>query len=192
MPTTVTQTDLPGVLIFEPDRFKDERGFFMETYNQARYVPLGLSCDFVQDNHSQSTQGVLRGLHYQLKHPQGKFIYVVRGEIFDVAVDIRKGSPTFCQWSGVRLSVENKKQLYIPEGFAHGFVVLSDWADVLYKCTEVYHPGDEYGIIWSDRQIGIDWPGAKPILSEKDSELPPMAEIPPEKLPLYEALGSRH
>jgi len=185
MPTTVTQTDLPGVLIFEPDRFKDERGFFMETYNRQRYGPLGLSCDFVQDNHSLSNREVLRGLHYQLKHPQSKFIYVVRGEIFDVAVDIRQGSPTFCKWTGVRLSVENKKQLYIPEGFAHGFFVLSECADVLYKCTEVYQPRDEYGIIWSDQQIGIDWPGTNPILSEKDAELPQMAQIPPENLPVY-------
>ena len=185
MPTTVTQTDLPGVLIFEPDRFKDERGFFMETYNQQRYGSLGLSCDFVQDNHSLSHREVLRGLHYQLKHPQGKFVYVVRGEIFDVAVDIRQGSPTFCKWAGVRLSVENKKQLYIPEGFAHGFFVLSERADVLYKCTEVYRPDDEYGIIWSDRQIGIDWPEGNPILSDKDAELPSMAEIGPENLPVY-------
>ena len=184
MPTTVTQTDLPGVLIFEPDRFEDDRGFFMETYNQKRYGPLGLSGNFVQDNYSRSVQGVLRGLHYQLKYPQSKFVYVVRGEIFDVAVDIRKGSPTYCQWTGVRLSAENKKQLYIPEGFAHGCYVLSEWADVLYKCTEVYHAGDEYGIIWSDRQIGIEWPGGTRILSDKDAELPSMAGIDPAKLPV--------
>ena len=183
MATSVRQTDLPGVLVFEPDCFKDERGFFMETYNQERYGPLGLNCDFVQDNHSQSSRGVLRGLHYQLKHPQSKLIHVVRGEIFDVAVDIRKGSPSFCQWAGLRLSAENKKQLYIPGGFAHGFYVLSESADVLYKCTEVYRPGDEYGVVWSDGQIGISWPGENPILSAKDAALPSIAEIPPENLP---------
>ena len=184
MTTSVTQTELPGVLVFEPDCFEDERGFFMETYNQTNYGPLGLSCDFVQDNHSQSVQGVLRGLHYQLKHPQGKFVYVVRGEILDVAVDLRKGSPTFCKWTGVRLSAENKRQFYIPAGFAHGFIVLSAWADVLYKCTEVYHPGDEYGVNWADERIGIDWPMSNPILSAKDATLPMMAGIAVEDLPL--------
>ena len=181
----IMETELPGVMILEPELHKDNRGIFVELWKRDSSGVSGLPVEFSQDNLSRSGHGCLRGLHYQLKYPQGKFVYVVRGEIFDVAVDIRQGSPTFCKWTGVRLSVENKKQLYIPAGFAHGFFVLSESADVLYKCTEVYQPGDEYGIIWSDRQIGIDWPGGNPILSEKDAELPSMAEIVPENLPVY-------
>ncbi len=183
MALDIIETDLPGVLIFEPDWFPDPRGFFMEIYNTKRYSEQGFNVTFHQDNHSQSSKGVLRGLHYQLKHPQGKFIYCMRGEIFDVAVDIRKSSPTFGKWTGVHLSEENKRQFYIPEGFAHGFCVISETADVMYKCTDVYHPGDDYGVLWSDPDIGIDWPIDSPLLSEKDLPLPKLSEIPAEHLP---------
>lgn len=183
MALKIIEMSLPGVLAFEPDWFPDERGFFMETYNASRYEDAGFCQSFVQDNHSQSSKGVLRGLHYQVKHPQGKFIYVVSGEIFDVAVDIRKGSPTFGQWCGIVLNEKNKKQFYIPEGFAHGFCVLSESADVVYKCTEVYHPGDECGVLWSDPEIGIEWPVADPLVSEKDAILLPLGEISEDKLP---------
>lgn len=146
---------------------------------------MGFHEVFVQDNHSHSERGTLRGLHYQLKHAQAKLVYVVRGEIFDIAVDIRQGSPTFGEWTGSILSEENKCQHFIPEGFAHGFCVLSETADVLYKCTDLYAPGDEYGIIWSDPTIAIDWPTDNPILSEKDSCYPELKDIPEELLPVY-------
>ncbi len=182
----VQETDLPGVLLIEPPVFEDHRGFFMETYHSKKYRELGIHQAFVQDNHSHSVKGVLRGLHYQLHHPQGKLIYVVRGEIFDVAVDIRRGSPTFGRWTGYRLSDRNKRQLFIPEGFAHGFLVLSEVADVMYKCTELYAPGDEFGLLWSDPRVGITWPlEGEPVLSEKDSRFLPLFEIPPENLPVY-------
>jgi dTDP-4-dehydrorhamnose 3,5-epimerase len=181
----VIETDLPSVLIIEPDWFPDERGFFMETFNATRYAEAGLDRVFVQDNHSQSTHGVIRGLHYQLNRPQGKFVYVARGEIFDVAVDIRRGSPTFGRWTGMRLSAENKKQFFIPEGFAHGFSVLSDMADVLYKCTDIFQPGDSYGILFSDPRIGIDWQVENPCLSEKDAILKNLQDTPPETLPVF-------
>ena len=141
---------LPGVLLIEPMVFSDERGFFMETYHAKKYAEAGIPGPFVQDNHSHSQRGTLRGLHYQLKNPQGKLVYAVKGEILDVAVDIRKGSPHFRRWTGNLLSEQNKRQLYIPEGFAHGFCVLSETADVIYKCTDFYAPGDEYGIFWAD------------------------------------------
>jgi dTDP-4-dehydrorhamnose 3,5-epimerase len=181
----IEETSLAGVLLIEPDWFPDGRGFFMETYNERRYGEQGLSRTFVQDNHSRSVKGVVRGLHYQLEYPQGKFVYVVSGEIFDVAVDIRQGSATFGQWVGVRLSDENKRQLFIPEGFAHGFCVLSEAADVIYKCTEVYHHGDDYGILWSDEQIGINWSVENAILSGKDAQLPALANVPLEHFPHY-------
>ena len=155
----------------------------METYHQQKYQKTGIDQAFVQDNHSHSNQGVLRGLHYQLKHPQGKLIYAVTGTIFDVAVDIRRGSPTFGQWTGAELSADNKRQIYVPQGFAHGFVVLSQSADVIYKCTDVYAPGDEYGILWSDPEIGINWPVKNPILSQKDLENPTLNQIPESLLP---------
>jgi len=156
----------------------------METFHQEKYKAAGIDQAFVQDNHSHSTQNVLRGLHYQLKHPQGKLIYAVTGTIFDVAVDIRKNSSTFGQWAGATLSAENKRQIYIPKGFAHGFVVLSESADVIYKCTDLYAPGDEYGILWSDPEIGIDWPVENPILSQKDLENPGLKEISENNLPV--------
>jgi dTDP-4-dehydrorhamnose 3,5-epimerase len=170
------KTKLPGVLLIEPDIFRDPRGFFLETYQQKKYREAGLTGDFVQDNHSHSVRNTLRGLHYQLKHPQGKLVMALTGTILDIVVDIRKNSPTFGQWLGETLSGENKRQLYVPEGFAHGFCVLSETADVLYKCTDFYVPEDERGILWSDPQIGIDWPVKNPLLSNKDKELPSLAE----------------
>lgn len=166
----VLETKLPGVLIIEPDVHGDARGFFMETWQKERYAQYGLPTNFVQDNLSFSHKGVLRGLHYQDPNPQGKLVYVLQGEVFDVAVDIRRGSPTFGQWVGVTLSSENKRQLYIPEGFAHGFCVTSETALFAYKCTDYYNPQAEHGIIWNDPDIGIEWPVKKPILSEKDKE----------------------
>jgi dTDP-4-dehydrorhamnose 3,5-epimerase len=172
----ILQTPLPGVLLFEPRIFKDDRGWFCESYHEKRYWDAGLDVRFVQDNQSHSMQGTLRGLHYQLNHPQGKLVRVVIGEVYDVCVDIRQGSPSFGQWYGVYLSAENHRQLYIPPGFAHGFCVVSEWADFLYKCTDFYTPGDEYGIRWDDAQIGIEWPINSPLLSEKDACAPLLSE----------------
>ena len=179
------EVSLPGVMLVELDEFDDPRGFFRESYHRDRYVEGGIRPDFVQDNHSHSVRGTLRGLHYQLRHPQGKLIYVVRGEIFDVAVDIRAGSPTFGRWTGFHLSGENRRQVFIPEGFAHGFYVLSETADVTYKCTHVYVPGDDYGLLWSDPSIGIEWPDTSPLLSEKDGRNPLLKDIPEDRLPVY-------
>lgn len=164
-------TPIQGVYVIEPTVFGDERGYFMETYNYDEFKESGLDMIFVQDNQSKSKKGVLRGLHFQKKHPQGKLVRVISGEVFDVAVDLRKGSETYGKWYGVILSAENKKQFYIPEGFAHGFLVLSDEAEFCYKCTNFYHPEDEGGIAWNDEGIGIEWPldGIdKILLSEKD------------------------
>lgn len=160
--------ELPDVILIEPRVFRDERGFFLESYQRERFAEAGLDLDFVQDNHSRSTHGILRGLHFQHPRGQGKLIRVVRGEIFDVAVDIRLGSPTFGRWVGYTLSEENHRLLYIPPGFAHGFVVTSAEADVCYKCTELYHPQDEGILAWDDRRLAIDWPVAEPKLSGKD------------------------
>lgn len=168
----VTHTELPEVLIVTVDVHSDARGFFFEAYQQKKFADLGIAERFVQDNQSHSTKGVLRGLHYQLQNPQGKLVRVVHGEIWDVAVDIRKGSPRFSRWTAAVLSEENKRQLYVPPGFAHGFCVLSETADVLYKCTDFYVPGDEYGVRWDDPAIGIDWPPAHYRLSEKDRNYP--------------------
>ncbi len=184
MPLKFIATSLAGVFIIEPEVFRDGRGFFIETFQQEKYAEGGIDKKFVQDNHSYSTRGTLRGLHYQLKHPQGKLVHVVTGEIFDVAVDIRRGSPTFGQWEGVYLSAENHRQIYVPEGFAHGFCVLSDTANVMYKCTDFYTPGDEYGILWSDPAIGIDWPVASKVLSDKDSKNPELGNIQENLLPV--------
>jgi dTDP-4-dehydrorhamnose 3,5-epimerase len=162
-------TKLPGVLIIEPDVFRDERGWFLETYHASKYQDRGISVSFVQDNHSSSVCRTLRGLHAQISRPQGKLVRVVKGEIFDVAVDIRRGSATFGHWESVMLSGENFKQIYIPPGFAHGFCVLSEMAEVEYKCTDVYTPGDEIALIWNDPQVGIRWPVESPILSRKDA-----------------------
>ena len=177
------KTSLPEVLVIEPDLFKDGRGFLMETYHQRKYSEGGISQSFIQDNYSHSLRGTLRGLHYQLKHPQDKLIYVITGEIFDVAVDIRHGSPTFGQWVGMHLSEENKRQIFVPKGFAHGFCVMSETADVIYKCTDLYDPDDDYGIHWADPDIGIEWPDIKPIISDKDSQNPRLNDIPENLLP---------
>ena len=155
---TVTKTHIDGLVVIEPKVFGDNRGYFMETYNQNDMAEAGLNMVFVQDNQSMSTKGVLRGLHYQKKFPQGKLVRAIKGRVFDVAVDLREGSETYGQWYGVELSDENKKQFYIPEGFAHGFLVLSDTAEFCYKCTDFYHPEDEGGLAWNDPLIGIEWP----------------------------------
>ncbi len=185
MPLQIIKTVLPDVYIFEPDVFRDGRGFFIEMYNQKKYTEVGLTGAFVQDNHSHSTKNILRGLHYQLNHPQGKLVFVLKGKVFDVAVDIRRGSPTFGHWVGEILSEENKRQMFIPEGFAHGFCVLSDVVDFCYKCTDFYHPEDDRGINWKDETINIDWPVTDPILSEKDNNLPRLHDLPEELLPVY-------
>ena len=155
---TFTQTEIPGVVVIEPQVFGDDRGYFMETYQKDQFAEAGIDKEFVQDNQSRSTRGVLRGLHFQKNHTQGKLVRVTKGEVFDVAVDCRPNSATFGKWVGVTLSEENKKMFYIPEGFAHGFLVLSDEAEFCYKVTDFYHPGDEGGLAWNDPAIGIEWP----------------------------------
>ena len=165
---TFTPTSLPDVIIVEPRVFRDERGFFLETYQQRRFRDGGIEATFVQDNHSRSLRNTLRGLHLQRTKPQGKLIRVISGEIFDVAVDIRRGSPSFKHWTGVALSADNFRQLYVPPGFAHGFCVTSDVAEVEYKCTEFYAPDDEMTLLWNDPDIGIAWPVDEPLLSDKD------------------------
>ena len=178
----VIPTALEGVLVLEPRVFGDARGFFSESYNHRAFAQAtGLDIDFVQDNHSRSRKGVLRGLHYQIRQPQGKLVRVVRGAVFDVAVDMRKSSPAFGQWVGVELSEDNHRQLWLPPGFAHGFVVLSDTADFLYKTTDYYAPEHERGVAWNDPAIGVDWPLAahgiaEPLLSEKDRAAPALAQ----------------
>jgi len=180
----IITTSLKGVLVIEPDVFTDNRGFFIETYNQNRYRASGIKRTFVQDNISFSVKGTLRGLHFQIKRSQAKLVQVATGEIFDVVVDIRTGSATFGQWVGFHLSEHNKRQLFIPEGFAHGFCVLSETAHCLYKCSEHYAPEDEGGILWSDPDIGIDWPVKDPIVSEKDMNFPLLGDLLPEQLPV--------
>lgn len=170
---TVTPCDIEGLYVIEPTVFKDERGYFVETYNQNDMKEAGLDMVFVQDNQSMSIRGVLRGLHFQKQFPQGKLVRVVRGKVFDVAVDLRSDSKTYGKWFGAELSAENMKQFYIPEGFAHGFLVLSDEAEFCYKCTDFYHPGDEGGLAWNDPEIGVEWPleeGVDLIISEKDQK----------------------
>jgi dTDP-4-dehydrorhamnose 3,5-epimerase len=174
----VKETPLAGLLVIEPKVFRDSRGFFWETYHARRYAEAGITGPFVQDNASHSVKGTLRGLHYQLKRPQGKLVWVVRGEVFDVAVDIRKSSKTFGKWHGVRLSEDEPRQLYIPPGFAHGFCVLSASADFIYKCTNFYAPEDEKGIRWNDPDIAVTWSIAEPLLSAKDSAFPVLRDIP--------------
>ena len=169
----VTSCDIEGLYVIEPTVFKDERGYFVETYNQNDFKEAGLNMVFVQDNQSMSVKGVLRGLHFQINHPQDKIVRVVSGEVFDVAVDLREGSATYGQWYGVLLSAENKKQFFIPKNFAHGFLVLSDYAEFAYKCTDFYHPNDEGGLLWSDPDIGVKWPipeGMELTISEKDQK----------------------
>ncbi len=178
---TFTPTSIDGVIIVDVKSYGDERGYFMETYKRPDFVAGGIDVEFVQDNQSASTKGVLRGLHFQINHPQSKLVRVVKGEVFDVCVDLREGSPTYGKWEGVVLSAENRRQFFIPRGFAHGFLVLSDTAEFCYKCDDVYHPNDEGGLMWNDPAIGIDWPplqgddaldASKVILSEKDKQHP--------------------
>jgi dTDP-4-dehydrorhamnose 3,5-epimerase len=183
----VVPTELPGVVIIEPRAFRDDRGHFFESYNAAKYREAGLPDRFAQDNVSFSKAGVLRGLHYQLPNAQGKLVSALRGSVFDVAVDIRRGSPTFGRWVGVVLSDENLRQLYIPEGFAHGFAVMSECAVFHYKCTAPYDPRSEGSIIWDDPEIGIDWPTRDVLLSPKDAAAPRLADVAPDRLFRYEA-----
>jgi len=180
----ITPSHIPEVLIIEPDVHGDARGFFMETWHAKKYADAGLAVNFVQDNQSRSKKGILRGLHYQLEHPQGKLVRVTSGTVFDVAVDIRKGSPSFGQWIGIELSGENFKQLYVPPGFAHGFCVLSESADFLYKCTDFYAPEDEHCIRWDDPDIGVEWPGQDFLVSEKDAQASPLKDMDA-YLPVY-------
>jgi dTDP-4-dehydrorhamnose 3,5-epimerase len=177
---------LSEIVIIEPDVFRDDRGHFLESYQEQRYLEHGIPARFVQDNISYSKQGVLRGLHYQLGRPQAKIISCIHGEVFDVAVDIRRGSPSFGQWAGVTLSDSNCRQIYIPEGFAHGFCAESDMAMVLYKCTDFYVPEEERGIRWDDPSLDIDWPITKPILSPKDQAYSILQNVPLEDLPIFD------
>ena len=175
-----TKTGIQGLVVVEPKVFGDNRGYFMETYNYNDFKAAGLDMVFVQDNQSKSKKGVLRGLHFQKKNPQGKLVRVVSGEVYDVAVDLRKGSDTYGKWYGVLLSAENKKQFYVPEGFAHGVVVMSETAEFVYKCTRFYDPSDEGGLMWNDPEIGIDWPvpeNAELLLSEKDQHHQPLKDF---------------
>ncbi len=181
----IHQTDLPGVVIIEPKVFGDERGYFMETWNQERYAAGVTSDSFVQDNVSFSRKGVLRGLHFQKINPQGKLVYVLQGEVFDVALDIRVGSPTFGKWTSVVLSAENKRQFFIPAGFAHGFCVTSDTALFAYKCTDKYNPQSEGSVLWNDPDLNIPWPTDAPELSAKDSQGTKLADYATELLPTY-------
>ena len=177
---------IPGLVIIEPKVHGDERGFFMESYSRDRYAEAGLPRDFVQDNISVSARGILRGMHLQHPHGQGKLCSVLDGEVFDVAVDVRVGSPTFGQWEGVTLSSENKRQLYVPPGFAHGFCVISDRAMFSYKCTDFYSAEHEIGIAWNDPTIGVDWPIESPRLSARDQDNPLLANIPKDVLPRHD------
>jgi dTDP-4-dehydrorhamnose 3,5-epimerase len=177
-------TELPGVVIVEPDVFRDPRGFFLETWSAPKYAAGGIDAEWVQDNHSRSGRGTLRGLHAQVPRAQAKLLRTIAGEIFDVAVDIRVGSPTFGKWVGVVLSADNFRQLYVPAGFAHGFCVLSDVAEVEYKCSEVYLPEDEITLLWNDPAIGVRWPVAEPLLSKRDAAARPLAEWT-DRLPRY-------
>ena len=183
---TFTDTSIEGVKVVDVKSYGDRRGYFMETYKRPDFVAGGIDCEFVQDNQSSSTRGVLRGLHFQIEHPQAKLVRVVRGTVFDVAVDLRPGSPTWGRWEGVTLSAENRRQFFIPRGFAHGFLVLSDEAEFCYKCDDTYHPGDEGGLMWNDPAIGVDWPAlegddaldpSKLVLSDKDKAHPALSSL---------------
>jgi len=181
----VTRTPLDGVLVITPKRFQDERGFFLENYHRERYCAQGISDEFVQDNHSRSVRGVLRGLHFQVKYPQTQLVTVMRGRIFDVAVDVRAGSPTFGRWFGAELGGDGPRQIYMAPGFAHGFCVLSDFADLHYKVSRLYDPHDEGGLRWNDPVIDIQWPINSPIMSVRDAAYPLLAEIASERLPRF-------
>ncbi|WP_312369392.1 dTDP-4-dehydrorhamnose 3,5-epimerase [Lachnoclostridium sp.] len=177
---TVTECGIDGLLVIEPTIFKDNRGYFIETYHKEAYEAVGITAEFVQDNQSMSTKGVLRGLHFQINYPQAKLVRVLSGEVFDVAVDLRKGSKTFGKWYGVVLSEENQKQFFVPEGFAHGYLVLSETAVFAYKCTDFYHPGDEGGLLWNDPEVGVEWPIPKDmelVIAQRDQEWGTLAEI---------------
>ncbi|MEO8670006.1 MAG: dTDP-4-dehydrorhamnose 3,5-epimerase [Tahibacter sp.] len=179
------QTRLPGCIVIEPAVFGDDRGYFYEGYNAAKFCDAGLDLHFVQSNVSRSARGVLRGLHYQWPNPQGKLVSVLEGEVYDVGVDIRRGSPNFGQATGVVLSAGNKRQFWIPEGFAHGFVVLSEFATFAYQCTALYDPAADAGVRWNDSALAIDWPVGEPSLSGKDQKAPFLADIPADRLPVY-------
>lgn len=181
----IVESTLPGVLVIEPRKFGDKRGFFLETYRESLMREAGITQEFVQDNHSRSGRGVLRGLHYQLTQPQGKLVRVARGKVFDVAVDVRIGSSTFGQWYGATLDDETMRMMYIPPGFAHGFVVLSDIADFIYKCTDYYHPESEQGILWNDPDIGINWPITDVKISDKDANNPALSDQSIDRLAKY-------
>ena len=181
----IVKASLEGVLVIETDSFGDSRGFFMEIYHEKRYVESGIKFLFVQDNLSFSTRGTLRGLHYQQPCAQAKLVQAIKGEIYDVAVDIRRSSKSFGKWSGFNLSDKNKRQVYIPEGFAHGFCVLSETALVMYKCTDFYAPDNEVGILWCDPKLGIEWPVSEPLLSTKGSKYPLLKDISSRRLPEY-------
>lgn len=177
---TVEETPIEGLKVITPTVFGDNRGYFMETYNIADFKEAGIDCEFVQDNQSASKKGVIRGLHYQINFPQDKLVRVIKGEVFDVAVDLRKGSKTYGKWYGIRLSEENKKMFFIPKNFAHGFLVLSDYAEFTYKCSDLYHPNDEGGILYNDPEIGVEWPfedGVELVFSEKDKKWPTLKEL---------------
>lgn len=188
----VIRTALPGVVVIEPRVFADARGYFLETFHEDRYLENDVFGRFVQDNHSHSVKNVLRGMHFQRKFPQGKLVQVVSGEIFDVAVDIRHGSPTFGTWVGYILNEETHRQMYIPAGFAHGFVVLSERAHVWYKCTDYYHPEEETGICWNDPQVNIKWPVKEPLLSGKDERLPLLKDVETTALQPYKVLKEKN
>jgi len=181
------ETDLPGCLVFEPQVFGDDRGFFYESFNRDKLAAIGLAPDFVQGNVSSSSRGVLRGLHYQWPNPQGKLVSVLEGEVWDVAVDIRRGSPDFGRWTAVVLSADNKRHFWIPEGFAHGFVTLSERALFTYLCTATYDRAADAAIRWDDPQLAIDWPVSAPLLSDKDAKAPLLADIAPERMPVHAA-----
>ena len=183
----IIETDLPGCKIIEPQVFGDSRGAFYESWNKPRWAQAGLDLDFVQSNVSISERGVLRGLHYQWPQPQGKLVSVLEGEVYDVAVDIRRGSPTFGRWTAVVISAENKREFWIPEGFAHGFAVLSERAIFSYLCTAQYDKAADAGVRWDDAKIGIDWPVSQPLLSEKDAKAPLLDDVAAERLPVYAA-----
>ncbi len=180
-----SETELPGVIVVDPDVHGDERGFFLETWHREKYAAGGIDEDFVQDNHSLSRRGALRGLHMQLRYGQGKLVRVIEGEVLDVAVDVRRGSPHFGRHVAVALSASNHRQLYVPPGFAHGFLVTSEVAQFVYKCTELYHPEDEISIAWNDPELAIAWPDPAPVLSPKDAEAPPLSAWM-DRLPVYE------
>jgi dTDP-4-dehydrorhamnose 3,5-epimerase len=181
----VSRCDIEGLLLIEPKVFGDARGFFLEAWNERRYREAGIAGTFVQDNLSFSRRGALRGLHFQNPLAQAKLVLVLQGEVFDVAVDVRRGSPTFGRWHGVNLSAENKRQFFVPPGFAHGFVVLSETALFFYKCTEFYAPQHEVTIVWNDPDIGINWPLTDPVLSDKDQRGMRLKDVPPERFPAY-------